>query len=61
MAKVNMEKVKAFAGDIRQHWSKPAEGRYVPYREYKDIFIAVGSNYAGSKCWNTCGSARAAT
>ena len=49
MAKVNMEKVKAFAGDIRQHWSKPAEGRYVPYREYKDIFIAVGSNYAGSK------------
>ncbi len=42
-------KVKTFASDVRTHWSTPAEGRYVPYKEYKDIFIAVGSNYAGSK------------
>ena len=49
MANDVFNKVKTFASDIRTHWSTPAEGRYVPYKEYKDIFIAVGSNYAGSK------------
>lgn len=49
MANDVFNKVKNFAGDVKTHWSTPAEGRYVPYREYKDIFIAVGSNYAGSK------------
>ena len=49
MARDTLAKVRSFAGDVRKHWSKPAEGRYVPYREYKDIFVAVGSNYAGSK------------
>ena len=49
MAKLSLGAVKGFLGDVRTHWSTPAEGRYVPYKEYKDIFIAVGSNYAGSK------------
>ncbi len=49
MANDVLNKVKSFAGDVKTHWSTPAEGRYVPYKEYKDIFIAVGSNYAGSK------------
>ena len=49
MADGKMQKVKNFFSDVSEHWSTPAEGRYVPYREYKDIFIAVGSNYAGSK------------
>ena len=42
-------KVKGLFTEIKTHWKTPAEGKYVPYREYKDIFIAVGSNYAGSK------------
>lgn len=41
--------VKALGHELKTHWKKPAEGKYVSYREYKDIFIAVGSNYAGSK------------
>lgn len=42
-------KVKRVAKDIKEHWKTPAEGRYVPYREYKDIWLAVGSNYSGTK------------
>lgn len=42
-------KVKALFTDIKTHWSKPAPGKYVPYREYLDILIGSGSNYAGSK------------
>ena len=49
MANDFKNKLLNFASDVKTHWSTPAEGRYVPYREYKDIFIAVGSNYAGSK------------
>lgn len=49
MANDFKNKLANFASDVKTHWSTPAEGRYVPYREYKDIFIAVGSNYAGSK------------
>ena len=49
MAKDLVNKVKNFAGDVKAHWNKPAEGRYVPYKEYLDIFVGVGSNYAGSK------------
>ena len=53
-------KVKSLATEIKTHWNTPAEGKYVPYKEYKDIFIAVGSNYAGSKIleyigfWASC-------
>lgn len=42
-------KVKDLFGEIKTHWNEPAEGKYVPYKEYKDIFISVGSNYTGSK------------
>ena len=42
-------KVKDFMTEVKTHWNTPKEGNYVPYKEYKDIFIAVGSNYAGSK------------
>ena len=49
MAGNALGKVKGLFTEIRTHWHTPAEGKYVPYKEYKDIFIAVGSNYAGSK------------
>lgn len=42
-------KVKGFMTEVKTHWNTPKEGNYVPYKEYRDIFIAVGSNYAGSK------------
>lgn len=42
-------KVKSFATEIKTHWNTPAEGKYVPYKEYKDVVVAVGSNYAGQK------------
>ena len=44
-----ISKVKALFTEIKTHWDTPAEGKYVPYKEYKDIVFAVGSNYAGSK------------
>ncbi|MBR6780444.1 MAG: hypothetical protein IKM24_05445 [Clostridia bacterium] len=53
-------KVKSFANEVKTHWSTPAEGKYVPYKEYRDIFFAVGSNYAGMKVleyvgfWSAC-------
>ena len=42
-------KVKSLFTEIKTHWNTPAEGKYVPYKEYKDILIAVGSNYTGAK------------
>lgn len=42
-------KVKAFATEIKTHWNTPAEGKYVPYKEYKDVVFAVGST---PKCLN---------
>lgn len=42
-------KVKGLFTEIKTHWNTPAEGRYVPYKEYKDVVISVGCNYAGSK------------
>ncbi len=55
-----LDKVKSFATEIKDHWHTPAEGKYVPYKEYKDVVVAVGSNYAGSKVleyigfWSAC-------
>ncbi len=46
---LSMDKVKNFVTEIKTHWNTPAEGKYVPYKEYKDVVLAVGSNYAGSK------------
>ena len=45
----NAGKVKRLAKDIKTHWKKPAPGKYVPYREYLDILIGSGSNYASNK------------
>ena len=46
---VVMQKVRSLFTEIKDHWDTPAEGKYVPYKEYKDVVFAVGSNYAGSK------------
>ena len=43
------KKVSGFVHEVKDHWKTPAEGKYVPYREYKDIFLAVGFNYSGNK------------
>ncbi|MBE6827847.1 MAG: hypothetical protein E7514_04420, partial [Ruminococcaceae bacterium] len=43
------QKIKWLGREIKEHWNTPAPGKYVPYREYKDIWLAVGSNYSGSK------------
>lgn len=44
-----LDKTKSLFTEIKTHWDTPKEGNYVPYKEYKDIVLAVGSNYAGSK------------
>lgn len=40
------EKTKDLFTDFRTHWKTPAEGRYVPYKEYISLFFAVGGNYS---------------
>ena len=42
-----MSKAKDFFTDFKAHWKEPdtANGKYVPYREYVDIFAGVGLNY----------------
>ncbi|MGN1123493.1 MAG: MFS transporter [Eubacterium sp.] len=42
-------KVKGLFTEIKTHWKTPAPGKYVPYKEYLDILLGVGSNYVGSK------------
>ncbi|MBQ8210246.1 MAG: hypothetical protein IJZ35_06675 [Clostridia bacterium] len=55
-----LDTVRSFATEIKTHWNTPAQGKYVPYKEYKDVVVAVGSNYAGSKIleyigfWSSC-------
>ncbi len=44
-----LDKVKSFGTEIKTHWNTPAEGKYVPYKEYKDVIIGVGANYTGQK------------
>ncbi len=46
---VFVSKLKTLYADVKAHWTTPPEGKYVPYKEYKDIFVAVGSNYTASK------------
>ncbi|MGN0534983.1 MAG: MFS transporter [Eubacterium sp.] len=41
--------VKELGKDIKTHWKTPAPGKYVPYKEYVDILLGVGSNYVGQK------------
>lgn len=55
-----LDKAKALGTEIKTHWNTPAEGKYVPYKEYKDVVIGVGANYTGSKVleyigfWSSC-------
>ncbi len=42
-------KVKSLFTEIKTYWNTPRPGRYVPYKEYKDVIVSVGSNYAGTK------------
>ncbi len=49
MAKVSKETFQNFFTEVKTHWKTPAEGKYVPYKEYLNIFFAVGSNYTASK------------
>jgi len=57
---LSKDTLSRFFTEIKTHWKTPAEGKYVPYREYKDVVLAVGSNYAGSKVleyigfWSSC-------
>ena len=50
-----MNKVKGFFTEVKTHWKTPAEGKYVPYREYKDLFFGIGANYTGSKMLEAIG------
>ena len=45
----NGSKVKGLFTEIKTHWKTPAKGKYLPYREYLDILVGVGANYAGNK------------
>ena len=45
----NQGKVKQLVTEVKTHWKKPAPGKYVPYKEYLNVFVGVGSNYGGSK------------
>ncbi len=49
MAKVNKEAFSKFFTEVKTHWKTPAEGKYVPYKEYLNIFFSVGANYTASK------------
>ncbi|MBP3697455.1 MAG: hypothetical protein J6J45_07915 [Clostridia bacterium] len=50
-------KAKWLFTEIKTHWDTPAEGKYVPYKEYKDVILSVGSNYAGRKVLDYIGFA----
>ncbi len=46
MAKEGNNKVGAFFRQFKDHWTTPAEGRYVPYKEYVNVLFGVGGEYA---------------
>ncbi len=50
-------KAKWLFTELKTHWDTPAEGKYVPYKEYKDVILSVGSNYAGRKVLDYIGFA----
>lgn len=39
-------KTKDFFGNFVKHWNTPQEGRFVPYKEYLWVFLAVGGDYS---------------
>ena len=40
------ERASFLLNDFKTHWNTPAEGKFVPYKEYLSIFMAVGGNYS---------------
>lgn len=38
--------VSNMAHDFKEHWNIPAEGRYVPYKEYLSVFFGIGGDYS---------------
>ena len=57
----DLSKVKNLYHEFRDHWSKPAPGKFVPYREYGSVLLGCGGDYAlrnvmgklsfGTGCW----------
>ncbi len=40
------ERATGLVNEFRDHWNVPEEGKYVPYKEYISIFLAVAGNYS---------------
>ena len=45
MAKSSTKERKNIFKEMKTYWNTPAEGKYVPYKEYFSIFAAVGGDY----------------
>ena len=45
MAKEKANKKDNIFKEMKKYWNTPAEGKYVPYKEYFSIFAAVGGDY----------------
>lgn len=45
MAKADAKKKDNIFKEMKKYWNTPAEGKYVPYKEYFSIFAAVGGDY----------------
>jgi len=44
-----LEKLKEFPREIKEHWNKPAEGKYIPYKEFTAYsFGGIGVNTINS-------------
>ncbi len=55
MAKEKKINLKSVATDFKDHWNIPAEGRYVPYKEYVSVLWAVGGDYSLTRVLNYLG------
>lgn len=49
MEKDIVTKIKNGADYVKTYWNKPPEGKYVSFREYVDITLGIGGNYAAEK------------
>ncbi|MCR5523171.1 MAG: hypothetical protein K6F64_05995 [Clostridia bacterium] len=47
MADGNGAKIKNALHNVKTYWKTPPEGKHVSYREYVDITLGIGANYAG--------------
>ena len=45
MANTQTKKKDNIFKEMKKYWNTPAEGKYVPYKEYFSIFAAVGGDY----------------